>query len=280
MRAETAINRLIRTVRLGPSPRLPKRRPVISEPADRFGIARARQALAYISAIVLPLVVAVAMIPIREDHGRITGLVLILPVLATALLGSTGPALAAAVVAGVAYDFFLTRPYYRFAIDDPDEIVAMVVIICVGAVVGVLSSRLARTTARDAVRSDELRHLVDFVRDIGRAATTDDFVQVAGAHLAALLGARNWRWHAGYHGSGSATLLDTGAVTSALPDLPADRAELPAEIEVPAGIGTHRLGCFILQSTPGNLVSEEERRTAAAIVTLFAAHAAAIDVEP
>ncbi|MFV0258652.1 MAG: DUF4118 domain-containing protein [Acidimicrobiales bacterium] len=270
MGVETAATRLFRHFSLGPGRRTPRRRPGITEPADRSTPQPTRQRRAYLLAIALPLVTAALLIPLRDSHPRLTGLVLILPVLASALTGATGPALVAAVVAGVGYDFLLTQPHYRLAIDDPDEIVAMIVIVAVGAVAGVLSSRLAQAAARNNIRQNELDHLIGFVRSSGRKHTAEQLTDEAGAHIAAVLGAVAWRWRPGYHGGGTAVLVDTGGVVSHVPDLRPDRAELPTHVEIPVGVGNHEIGRFVVTSRPGHLVSDEERTTAAAIATLLA----------
>ena len=135
-----------------------------TRPADRTRLPRRRRIAAYILAIVLPVLTAAAMIPLRVDHGRMAVLLLVIPVVVVALLGGFGPAIVAATVAVLAYDLFLVEPYYDLAISDSDEIVAAATLFGVGLVVGVLNARLVQLGARDTARLDELRHLVAFAR--------------------------------------------------------------------------------------------------------------------
>lgn len=271
MRLEASLNRILRLLAQGPPQRRPRRRPEISHPGDRAVHDPGRTLVAYMAALVLPVVAAAALIPLREGHPRVTGLLLVLPVLVVAAIGSPGSAVLAAVTAGVSYDFLLTQPHYRLAIEDPDEVVAMIVIVAVGAVVGILSSRLARAASRSRIRQDELHHLVAFVRTTAQATSAAQLTEAAAAHIGDVLGARSCRWRAGYHGGGSAVLLDTGAVMYRLTDLPPDRGQLPAQLEVPIGVGDRAVGRFIVTTTPGHLVSDEERATAAAIAMLLTA---------
>jgi K+-sensing histidine kinase KdpD len=118
--------------------------------------------MAYVLAVVLPAATALLLIPFREEHGRTLAIMLVVPVIAIAAVGATGPAVVAAITAGVAYDVFLTAPYQQFVFDDPDDVVAMITLIAVGLFVGVLSSRVVMLAARDATRHIELDHLVAF----------------------------------------------------------------------------------------------------------------------
>ena len=102
-------------------------------------------------AVVLPVVVAVAMIPVRVDHGRAAVLALVLPVVLVALLGATGPAVVAAATSVLAYDLFLAEPYYSFAIEDTDEVVAAATLLVVALVVG-RAQRTARAAPHRAIR--------------------------------------------------------------------------------------------------------------------------------
>lgn len=138
-----------------------RRRDETRLPAERDRVPLSRRLLAYGLAVLLPTAVAAALIPFRVDHGRVAVLILVLPVVAVALVGATGPAVVAALTAAIAYDLFLVEPYYSLTIDDPDELAAAAALAIVGLVVGVLNTRLLRLTARDTTRGTELRHLND-----------------------------------------------------------------------------------------------------------------------
>ena len=73
-------------------------------------------------------------------------------VTAIAVLGGRVAAIASAVVAALAVNFFFVEPRYTLTVDDVDDIVALVVFVAVAAVIGALVDRVA-TQAAQANRS-------------------------------------------------------------------------------------------------------------------------------
>ncbi len=65
----------------------------------------------------------------------------ILAVVAVAVLRGTGPAIATAVGAFLAYDFLYVEPYYTLTVGDPGEWLNLVLLLVVGIVVGRLAGR-------------------------------------------------------------------------------------------------------------------------------------------
>jgi hypothetical protein len=269
-RAERFWIRFARDLDLGPPNRPPRQRPETVEPGERAQVSRRRLAGAYVLALTLPAVTAAALIPFRADHGRAMAIILVVPVVLVATLGATGPAVVAALSAGLAYDVFLTEPYNRFVIDDPDDITAAIILVLVGLVVGVLNSRLVRTSARDAARRVELDHLLTFAQTTTTHPDETRLVADACAHISAVLDLEDCRWRGGYHGRAGAVLLPDGNVIGDLGGLEPDRARLPRDLELPARAGDTELGRFILTPRRGSVASFEERRTAATIAQLFA----------
>jgi hypothetical protein len=250
-----------------------RRHPEPEEPGERDVMPRSRLLLAYLVGLLLPLATAALLVPFREDHGRAMAIVLVVPVLVTASLGATGPAVVAALSAGLAYDVLLTRPYQQLAIDDPDDVVAAIVLVVVALVVGVSSSRLLRLRARSAARQTELHHLVGFADAVAREPSFDELAAEACGRIAALLGLQECRWSVGRLGGDRPVLLPDGNVMGYITALNPDRAKLPPEVELPAVAGTTAVGHFVLVSDGTCLTSYEERLTAATIATLFAAAA-------
>lgn len=251
-------------------------RPEIVVPGERSRLPAPRLATAYVTALVVPLLLAAAMIPFRAEHARTLPLVLVVPVVAVALLGATGPAVVAACSAGLAYDVLLTSPYYRLAIHDSDDVVAAVTLLVVGLAVGVLSSRLMHHATSASARRVEIRHLVQFTQQATAGVPADELAVSASEHLTAVLGLRACEWRPGPGGGDGPVLLPTGNVMGYVVTLAPDRAKLPARLELPAVVGTTEVGRFVLTPDPDRLCSFEERRTAATIATLFAFVAADI----
>lgn len=269
-RLERFVQRFIQDLTLGPPRRPPRTRPETAEPGERARLPTQRLLTAYALAILLPVCTAALLIPFREDHGRTTAIVLVVPVIVVAVLGATGPAIVAAVSAGLSYDVLLTRPYYHVVIDDTDDLTTTIILLLVALAVGLLSSRLVRTTARDVARRDELHHLLAFARAVTEPHTGTALTDEATRRIAAVLNLRACRWSPGYHGTTAPILLPTGQITGHITALEADRATLPPTLELPAITGTTELGRFILTATPHHTSSLEERFTAATIAALYA----------
>ena len=228
-----------------------------------------RRVLAYVLALVLPTAVAIAMVPLRVDHGRVAVLALVLAVVVVALLGATGPAIVAAVTAVLAFDLFLAAPYYSFAIEDTDEIVAAATLLAVALVVGVLNARLVRMHARDSARRDELRHLIAFVREVASSTDNAELTDTACEHITAVLNLRRCIWHDEPDRPGRPILMPDGNIMGPVSDLNPDRAMLPATLGVPVSRHGVDLGWFELTPTDRHVASFEERVTAAAIAELY-----------
>jgi two-component system, OmpR family, sensor histidine kinase KdpD len=88
-------------------------------------------------------------------------------VLATAVLGGLWPALFAALLAALAYNFFFTAPHMTFRIDNPNDLVTVVVLFAVAVVTSQLAAsvrkqaRLAEAhAARDAAIAGLARRLL------------------------------------------------------------------------------------------------------------------------
>ncbi len=246
-------------------------RPETLTPGERARVSARRLVLAYALAVALPLASAAALIPLRASHGRALAIVLVLPVVAVAALGATGPALVSALSAGAGYAVLLTPPYYRFAFDNPDDRVASLILVAVGLAVGVLNSLLIGARTGSAARRSELDHLLRFASEVTGSHSSEQLTSSACDHLSAVLHLSGCRWQPGPRTGEGPVLLPTGGIMGYLKDLNPDRAQLPPGLELPAASGGHETGRFVLTPEPGRVVSYEERLTAATIATMYAA---------
>jgi hypothetical protein len=223
-------------------------------------------------AFALPVLTALALIPFRAEHGRTTAIVLVVPVVLVSSLGATGPALAAAVVGGVAFVVVLTAPFQCLAIGDPVDIVAAATLVLVGLIVGWLSSRLTRLRAQTAGRSDELTHVVSFALDAADATDAQPLIDAAAVHLTAVLDLADCHWERSAAADGRPVLLADGGIMGYLHDLNPDRGVLPPGTVLPVAVdASPPFGRFILEPRPGSITSVEERHTAAAVAQMLAA---------
>ncbi|MGH9968200.1 MAG: sensor histidine kinase [Pyrinomonadaceae bacterium] len=96
------------------------------------------------------LAVTATLLPIRQHINSTTvALTLLLVVLFTATLSGSRPALLASFIGVLSLNFFFLPPYHTFAIDDPENWVALAVFLVTAFTVGQLSAR-AKQRAEEA----------------------------------------------------------------------------------------------------------------------------------
>lgn len=269
--------------RIEAEPMTPRERSEILLPGERERPSRRRLAIAYLLATLGPPAVALALVPLRADHIAVVAMVLIAPVVIVSLFGVVGAALLASLGAGASFAVVHTQPYWVPKVDNADDLVTTATLLFVGATIVWLCTSAERQRSRAGRRHDELHHLVGFVRSLtagpgiadGSDAEDDpDPAQAAATHLVALLGLSTCVWRAGAAERSVPQLLDTGAVMGRLSSLNIDRSKMPTEFDIPAWSGNLRLGHFEATADGQQMVSAEERMTAATIVELFASHQA------
>ncbi len=114
-------------------------------------------------------------------------LVFVTPVLVAALAWGLGPALAAAALSVLAYNFFFTDPLYTFRISDPENVAGLVLF----SIVAVLASGLAaRTRAQTLTARQEATRtaaLYAFAKKLAGIAAIDDLLWAAAHQVAVML---------------------------------------------------------------------------------------------
>lgn len=114
------------------------------------------QIYSYLIAVVGSVGIPAAAIPARALVQPATvALVLVLVVLMSAMLGGRGPAWAAAILGFLAFDLFHTTPYYRFHMDQIEELEIALVFIAIAAIAGEIAVQALE--AREAVLRAEFR---------------------------------------------------------------------------------------------------------------------------
>jgi two-component system sensor histidine kinase KdpD len=122
-------------------------------------------------------------------------------VLLSAAAGGAAPALTAAVLASAALNWYFTPPQYTWTVDDPENLLALVLFAVVGALVGLLvtafarrsaaadraqaeAEALARIAASIATSADPIRPMLERIRrtlDLQGLAVTTDAGEVVAA---------------------------------------------------------------------------------------------------
>lgn len=149
---------------------------------------RSRRALFLLSGLLLPAAVAAALVPLRQHFAdTAAALVLVAVVVGVASRGGRWPGWAAAVSSGVWFDFFLTRPYERMAIDAARDIETTAAIFAVGLVVSEIAEASRRNLAVAMSEGTYLALIRELSDVIATGAPVSEVIAWACSELAELL---------------------------------------------------------------------------------------------
>ncbi|RZB18694.1 DUF4118 domain-containing protein [Streptomyces sp. F001] len=224
-----------------------------------------RDRIALTSALLAPLLVALALVPIRPHVSSANlALILVVVVVAVAALGSRLAGVLAALSAAAWFDFFLTRPYQRFTISDGDDIVTTILLLAVGVAVSQLAAH-ARTlklvTVTDAAHLARIHETACLVQ---AGASPYDVVDQVRQQLVEILGLRGCRFEHGTLLGRHPRLEQDGSLIVGRAHWDLDKDGWPGEeIELRASVGGRYLGRFMLQPEPGAVVPPLQTRLVA-----------------
>jgi hypothetical protein len=182
-----------------------------------------------------PLLVAAALVPLRDDlaSANILLVFVIVVVLASAF-GGWSSGVVAAVVSTLAFDFFLTAPYLSFNIEHTGDVVTAALLMVIGLiVVALVSIGRRRRGATDAMRADMAR-LRRISALVAGDAEAEDVILSVEAELLGLLALRECRFEMPPNAPRLPRVDRSGSVepgrrrwVNGELSLPADGAEIP-----------------------------------------------------
>ncbi|GAA0418856.1 DUF4118 domain-containing protein [Streptomyces luteireticuli] len=216
-------------------------------------VRRHRDRIALAAALLAPLAVAAALVPLRSTlTGAEAALVLVVVVVAVAANGHRPAGVLAAVSAAAWFDFFFTRPYQSFAIGKGEDTRIDVLLLLVGIAVSQLAFRARRfrvVAITDAGHLSRLRATADVAQ---AAKSGDEVVGHVREQLVELLTLRGCRFEYGTLIGHPPRLTADGSVAVGRREWDVDRLGLPdEEIELRAYGNGRYLGRFMLRPTPG-----------------------------
>ena len=180
------------------------------------------------------------------SRGPIDMLYLV-PVIASASFFGFRSGLVAAIVAGIAYNFFFLQPVYTFIIYGPANLITAILLLIVAIITGQLAAQ-ARAAAALAMRSArENAALARFATRLGSASDTSETAQIVCDEIRSILVVQTMI----LHGSGEGVKITASGQTR--PELgPVDRAaaEWAFERGEAAGRGTNTLTASDWQFRP------------------------------
>ncbi len=109
-------------------------------------------------------------------------------VVAAAFFWGTGPALLAAALGILAWDFFFIEPLYTITIDRPRDFLTGTVFAVVALLTGTLAGRVRREERAAAARIEGLRRIGEFSRRLGEPATEPELLAEIARQAAGLAG--------------------------------------------------------------------------------------------
>ena len=206
--------------------------------SDNDGRSSAKRWPGYAWALASSAAVALLATPLLSvfDLANIVMLFL-LAVVGVAVRFGRGPALAAAVVNVLAFDFFFVTPRFSFAVTDAQYLLTFAVMMIVGLVVGQLTAslRYQARVARD--REDRARRLYEISRELGRALTAQQVAEIGDRSIEAAFDAKAIVLLADAH----ERLALASEGVGAQPELDIALAQWAFDHAAPAGTGTDTL---------------------------------------
>jgi K+-sensing histidine kinase KdpD len=126
----------------------------------------------------LDLKIAVNLVPIAY----------LIPVIIAATQWGIWPATLASIAGTGAADFFFVPPLYSFQVDDPQEVIDLLLFLVVALVSSNLASRLRRETETLRQREQEIHQLYEFSRRLAACFTVSDLISAIQNYLSRTLG--------------------------------------------------------------------------------------------
>jgi K+-sensing histidine kinase KdpD len=181
-----------------PTPRLAK--PGLSNGASRNAVAALNDTVkprgfrqTYLSSYLLSLgsvglVTALLMLLEQAAAASLVPIAYLVPVIIAATRWGMRPATLASIAGMAAADFFFIPPTYSFQVDDPQEVVDLLVFLVVALVSSNLASRLRQETETLRARERDIQNLYDFSRRLAACFTISELISAIENYLSQTLG--------------------------------------------------------------------------------------------
>ena len=230
------------------------------------GMARylTRDRVAVTAAVLLPLAVAAALLPLRSSWSNTNvALVLVVAVVAMAAIGNRLAGALAAVSAAAWFDFFFTVPYDRFTITRAADIRTAVLLLVVGVTVSQLAARARRLKVITITDARYLAEIHDTAELAQTARSPDVVVDRVREQLIGLLDLAGCRFEYGALLGHPPRLEPDGTVMAGHHRYDVEESGLPREeIELRTFGHGQYYGRFMLAPKPESRPSRQARLVA------------------
>ncbi|PYE44392.1 two-component system sensor histidine kinase KdpD [Paenibacillus barcinonensis] len=153
------------------------------------GLFRKRRVPAYlwVTLGIILLTVLLHIIGISDDLVNVS-LVYLFPVLVSAVYWGMGPAVYAATLSVIMFDFFFVPPYLSFTVEDLRYLISFVVYLAVAIMTASLAGRLRQQLDRVESREATTKALYDLSRQITAISDLDTLLDNMTSHISRMLG--------------------------------------------------------------------------------------------
>ena len=134
------------------------------------------------------LVTALLMLMEQADAASLVPIAYLVPILIAATRWGIWPAALASIASVAAADFFFFPPIYSFQVDDPQEVIDLLLFLVVALVSSNLASRLRRETETLRARERDIQNLYDFSRRLAACFTVSELISAIENYLSQTLG--------------------------------------------------------------------------------------------
>lgn len=235
-------------------------------------------------AVLAPLIVGATLHALRDEITTTTAaLVLVLLVVTAAATGLRSAGIAAALSAGVWFDYFLTEPYLSLKVTSSDDIQATVLLLVVGIAVSEIALWGRRQAARASRRAgylDGVFGTADIVAQPG--ASPEALVDRVDRQIVEILDIDTCRFERLEEDSGTTRLHRDGTVTQRGTPYDVDRHGLPTDDVITLAVrhSDRTYGRFVLTAATRVVRPTFEQRRVVALLADQVGAALASRAEP
>jgi K+-sensing histidine kinase KdpD len=141
-----------------------------------------------LSIMCVSLVTAVLLLLDQAVAANLVPIAYLIPVIVAATQWGIRPATLASITGMAAADFFFFPPIYSFQVEDPQEVIDLLLFLVVALVSSNLASRLRHETETLRQREREIQHLYEFSRLLAACFTVSDLISAIQKYLSRALG--------------------------------------------------------------------------------------------
>jgi hypothetical protein len=232
-----------------------------------------RLPLSFLAAVLIPPGLGGLFVPFRGSFtNAASALLFIIVVVAVAVAGNRFTGFVASIGAALWFDFFLTRPYEKFAINQRSDIQTTVCIVVVGFIVTELAARNRHNYKTATEESDYVTMIHSFAELASASGPTSEMISRAASSIRELLDLRACRFERFTSEPPLARIGPSGEITHVGLLWPVRQIGIPGpEAEILTKWRGEVMGRFVLTPTPGVPVSVERRIVARSLADLVGA---------